>query len=284
MQAEAEALRARVSELQHEAAASLVVRSRLQERLEAAEAHAEQRLADDASSFERRLRAAEADAERRLAADAEALAEALSAEAERRLVDQTRMFERRLADQAHAFERRLEALEASHAREVAAVRSGAEDRLMASQEAYREGVRAAQVWTGDAMGGCLFWVSRSDVSLKCAPQGCPSTGADQGCPSTCAPQGCPSTSGRVNLKRDFHGWEGESLSLLFTLTFPDAITSISSAAKSQPSQRAPRTRPGPGSTAHPGYQVAHKEGLHNIIHSRHGELKTVSYVQPAGAS
>eukprot|EP00955_Chlamydomonas_euryale_P118205 366523-Chlamydomonas_euryale.AAC.10 len=44
-------------------------------------------------------------------------------------------------------------------------------------------------------------------------------------------------------------------SSLFTLAFPDAITSISS-AKSQSLQRAPLTRPGPGSTAHPGYQVA----------------------------
>eukprot|EP00955_Chlamydomonas_euryale_P032272 338455-Chlamydomonas_euryale.AAC.2 len=32
---------------------------------------------------------------------------------------------------------------------------------------------------------------------------------------------------------------------------------ISSAAKSQPLQTAPLTRPGPGSTAHPGNRVAH---------------------------
>eukprot|EP00955_Chlamydomonas_euryale_P010343 111134-Chlamydomonas_euryale.AAC.1 len=43
----------------------------------------------------------------------------------------------------------------------------------------------------------------------------------------------------------------------FKLAFPDAMTSISSAAKSQSLQRAPLTRPGPGSTAHPGYWVAH---------------------------
>eukprot|EP00955_Chlamydomonas_euryale_P079195 363265-Chlamydomonas_euryale.AAC.5 len=36
---------------------------------------------------------------------------------------------------------------------------------------------------------------------------------------------------------------------LFTLAFPDAITSIPSSAKSQSLQRAPLTRPGPGSTA-----------------------------------
>eukprot|EP00955_Chlamydomonas_euryale_P050960 354720-Chlamydomonas_euryale.AAC.2 len=48
-----------------------------------------------------------------------------------------------------------------------------------------------------------------------------------------------------------------SLSLLFTLAFPDAITSISPAATSQSLQRAPITRPGPGSTALPGYRVAH---------------------------
>eukprot|EP00955_Chlamydomonas_euryale_P083828 363895-Chlamydomonas_euryale.AAC.4 len=37
-------------------------------------------------------------------------------------------------------------------------------------------------------------------------------------------------------------------SLLFTLAFPEAITSISSSLKSQSLQRAPFTRPGPGST------------------------------------
>eukprot|EP00955_Chlamydomonas_euryale_P045002 353033-Chlamydomonas_euryale.AAC.15 len=59
--------------------------------------------------------------------------------------------------------------------------------------------------------------------------------------------------------------------LLFTLAFPDAMTSISSAAKSRSLQRSPLNRPGPGSTAHPGYG----EGFHNISHSRHGERKTV---------
>eukprot|EP00955_Chlamydomonas_euryale_P063766 358768-Chlamydomonas_euryale.AAC.1 len=41
------------------------------------------------------------------------------------------------------------------------------------------------------------------------------------------------------------------------LAFPDAITSISSSAKSQSLQRAPLTRPGPGSIGHPSYRVAH---------------------------
>eukprot|EP00955_Chlamydomonas_euryale_P107718 365796-Chlamydomonas_euryale.AAC.16 len=48
--------------------------------------------------------------------------------------------------------------------------------------------------------------------------------------------------------------------------------------------QAPLTRSGPGATAHPGYGVAHQKGLHNISHSHHGERKTVSYVQPVGAS
>eukprot|EP00955_Chlamydomonas_euryale_P039224 351330-Chlamydomonas_euryale.AAC.1 len=62
----------------------------------------------------------------------------------------------------------------------------------------------------------------------------------------------------------------------FIIAFPHATTSVSSAAKSQSLQRAPFTRPGPGSTAHPGYRVAHQEGLHNISHSCHRERKTVS--------
>eukprot|EP00955_Chlamydomonas_euryale_P088343 364369-Chlamydomonas_euryale.AAC.8 len=43
--------------------------------------------------------------------------------------------------------------------------------------------------------------------------------------------------------------------------------------KSQSLQRAPLTRPPPGSTAQPGYRVAREEKLHNISHSRHGERK-----------
>eukprot|EP00955_Chlamydomonas_euryale_P014466 155486-Chlamydomonas_euryale.AAC.2 len=48
-----------------------------------------------------------------------------------------------------------------------------------------------------------------------------------------------------------------TMSLLCALAFADAITAIYSAAKSQSLQRAPLTRPGPGSTALPGYLVAH---------------------------
>eukprot|EP00955_Chlamydomonas_euryale_P030987 325880-Chlamydomonas_euryale.AAC.2 len=65
---------------------------------------------------------------------------------------------------------------------------------------------------------------------------------------------------------------------------------MSSASKSQSLQRAPLTRPGPGATAPPGYLVAAgmcaaaQERLHNISHSRHNERKTVSYIQPVGAS
>eukprot|EP00955_Chlamydomonas_euryale_P093852 364810-Chlamydomonas_euryale.AAC.8 len=68
------------------------------------------------------------------------------------------------------------------------------------------------------------------------------------------------------------------------MALPDAITSIFPAAKSQSLQRASSTRPRPESRALPGCRVAHQKGLHNVSHCRHGKRKTVSYVQPVGAS
>eukprot|EP00955_Chlamydomonas_euryale_P090542 364555-Chlamydomonas_euryale.AAC.1 len=65
---------------------------------------------------------------------------------------------------------------------------------------------------------------------------------------------------------------------------PACTTGVPPRAKPQSLQTAPLTRPGPGSTAHPGYLVAYMEGLHNISQSRHGERKTASCVQPVGAS
>eukprot|EP00955_Chlamydomonas_euryale_P028721 303076-Chlamydomonas_euryale.AAC.6 len=51
------------------------------------------------------------------------------------------------------------------------------------------------------------------------------------------------------------------------MAFPDAVTSISFSAKSQTLQSAPLTRPGPGSTALPSYQVTHYKDTHTIINT-----------------